>query len=145
MSEPDRAKLFIEARDFLKDEVFARTSTLKSVEDIYAADVMCHKNCVKHYLLKYQRLKESSFPTKNAQDSPSLIEDGSNQYHVFLKVVSELDLERKGYTVSECREMLNIMLPKEFHVDNRKTSRTVSALHIQKIDQNRRCSILNKS
>ena len=41
--EVPRAKLFLEARKSNLDDVYTRTSTLESVEDVFAADIRCHK------------------------------------------------------------------------------------------------------
>ena len=55
--EVSRAKLFLEARKFNLDDVYTRTSTLESIEDVFAADIMCHKSCINNYLVKHKRIE----------------------------------------------------------------------------------------
>ena len=40
------------------DDVYTKCSTYKTVEHILAADIVSHKNCMKRYLLQYQRNAE---------------------------------------------------------------------------------------
>ena len=53
--EEKRAKLFLCAIRLNLDEVYTRCSTYKTAEHIFAADKVSHKNCIKRYLLQYQR------------------------------------------------------------------------------------------
>ena len=110
--EVNRAKLFLEARKFNLDDVYTRTSTLESVEDVFAADIMCHKNCINNYLVKYSRVvsNEESYKETTCDE----------QTFAFSSMISKLELERKGYSVSECRDIVNLQLCEELHVDNRK-------------------------
>ena len=55
ISEARRASLFLSAIIFNKDEIFNRYLLLGSPGDIFAADIMCHKNCLSNYLRKFER------------------------------------------------------------------------------------------
>ena len=54
ISEARRASLFLPAIKFDKDEVFTRCILLGSPGDIFAADIMYHKNCLSNYLRKFE-------------------------------------------------------------------------------------------
>ena len=47
VSDPNRAKLFIAAYRFNQDDAFARCSIFSTAGDIFAADVLSHKLCMK--------------------------------------------------------------------------------------------------
>ena len=51
-SEGRGASLFLSAIKFNKDEVFTRFILLRSLGDIFAIDIMYHKNCLSTYLRK---------------------------------------------------------------------------------------------
>ena len=55
ISEARRASLFLSAVKFNKDEVFILCILLGSPGDIFAADIMYHKNCLSNYLRKFER------------------------------------------------------------------------------------------
>lgn len=50
-----RAKQFLPAIRFNKDNVFARCILYKTVGDIFAAGVVYHKNCMTNFIVKFQR------------------------------------------------------------------------------------------
>ena len=117
--EVSRAKLFLEARKFNPDEVYTRTTTLESIEDVFAADIMCHKSCINNYVVEYKRIVSNEYISKeNTCDE---------QKFAFSNMISKLDLEKKGYSVSECRGMVNVQLVEELHVDNRKIKEVLLA------------------
>ena len=99
--ERKRAKEFLSAIKFNKDEVFTRCILYKTVGDIFAADVMYHKNCKTNYIMKFQR------------DVGEILDDTDDQCHTdivkekFREMVSILELDKEGYTVSGCRDVLN--------------------------------------
>ena len=53
--ETRRAKQFLSAIKFNKDEFITRFILCKTVDDMFAAEVMYHKNCMKNYIMKFQR------------------------------------------------------------------------------------------
>ena len=56
--EAKRAKVFLSAMNYNLDDVYTRCSTYKTVERIFAADIVSHKSCMNLYLLNYQRKME---------------------------------------------------------------------------------------
>ena len=55
LCEENRAQLFLSAIQLNLDEVCTRWATYKTIGDIFAADIYSHQNCMKRYLLQYQR------------------------------------------------------------------------------------------
>ena len=53
--EARRACLFLFAIKFNKEAVYTRCALLESCGDVYAADIMYHKNCLSNYLRKFER------------------------------------------------------------------------------------------
>lgn len=51
MSEDNRANKFLKATIYFRDEVYVRTCDLQDVYSVFGADLCCHKNCIRHYLL----------------------------------------------------------------------------------------------
>ena len=103
--ETKRAKQFLSAIKFNKDEVFTRCILCKAVGDIFAADVMYHKNCMTNYIMKFQRDVSEILDDNADQCENSIIRE------LFLEMVATLNLD-KGYTVSDCRDTLNSNLRK---------------------------------
>ena len=54
LCEEKWAKMFLFAVKLNLDDVYTRCSTYKTVEHIFATDIVSHKNCMKRYLLQYQ-------------------------------------------------------------------------------------------
>ena len=50
-----RAKELLAASRYFKDDVFTRCSLLNKPGDVFAADVLYHKNCLSSYTLKFKR------------------------------------------------------------------------------------------
>ena len=50
-----RAKQFLSTTKFFKDDVYTRTIFLNNVGDVFAADILYHRNCLSNYMLKFQR------------------------------------------------------------------------------------------
>ena len=55
ISEYDRATLFLDALKFYNDEVMTRCDFLNTAGDVFAADILYHRNYLRQYLLKYNR------------------------------------------------------------------------------------------
>ena len=53
--EAKRARLFLSAIKYNKDDVYTRCSLLKNTGDVYAADIMYHNNYLSNYLQKFKR------------------------------------------------------------------------------------------
>ena len=53
--EARRARLFLSAIKFNKDDVYTRCSLLQNIGDVYAADIMYHKKCLSNYLRRFER------------------------------------------------------------------------------------------
>ena len=104
--ETRRAKQFLFAIKFNKDEVFTRLIFYKITGGIFAADVMYHKNCMTNYILKFQRHVSEILDDNDDQCDHSIIEE------LFLEIVATLKLDKEDYTVSDCRDTLNSNLRK---------------------------------
>ena len=63
---------------FNKDEVFTRCIPCKTVGDIFAADVMYHKNCNTNYVVKFQRDVREVLDDNDDQCNNSIIREPSN-------------------------------------------------------------------
>ena len=99
--ETKRAKLFIRAVKFNKDNVYSRCSIYETPGDIFAADIIYHRNCMSQYILTFQRDIED---VMNYSD----IDINSNMTQlVFEEMLSTLCLKQHAYSLSECREILN--------------------------------------
>ena len=53
--ETRRAKQFLYAINFNKDEVFIRCILCKTIGEVFAADAMYYKNCMTSYIRKFHR------------------------------------------------------------------------------------------
>jgi len=47
----------LKATVFFQDEVYYRTSDLQDVHSVFGSDLYCHKNCIRNYLIRYDRAK----------------------------------------------------------------------------------------
>ena len=57
--EATRANLFLSVIKFYKDVVYIRWALIEKLGDVYAADVMYHKNCLSNYLRIFEGEVES--------------------------------------------------------------------------------------
>ena len=53
ISEDSRAKIFLSATVFFCSDVFIRTCDLQDINNLFGADLYCHKNCINSYILKH--------------------------------------------------------------------------------------------
>ena len=53
--EENRARLYLSAIKLNLDKVYTRCATYKTAGYMFAADIYSHKNCMKRYLIQYQR------------------------------------------------------------------------------------------
>lgn len=58
--ELERASKFFDNTRLFKDDVYTRYSHLQTATDVFAADIYCHKTCIKSHLKKYDDIIKSS-------------------------------------------------------------------------------------
>ena len=74
---------------------------------MFAADIVNHKNCMRRYLLQYQRNAEEIISyDKSDDDSDIDVEEA------FRTMLIQLQINTKGYAISLCRDTLNSELNK---------------------------------
>ena len=105
LCEEDRAELFMNATKFNLDAVHTRTCLYNSKEKLFAADIYSHSQCMNKYLLQYKRDMQVEM-----ENSPKIY--GENIKKEFNTFVNTLELDKKGYTVSFCRDEINAKLIK---------------------------------
>ena len=90
ISEDSRANNFLSATAFFRDDIFTRTCDLQDINDVFGADLYCHKNCINSYILKHViALKK----VNSQEEFPTV----SKKEVVFDNLVSEIDTDlRKG-------------------------------------------------
>ena len=101
-----RAKTFISAYRFNQDDVFSRCSIYTTAGDVFAADLVSHGTCMNKYLLKYQR-DINEIVNFDVHSDP-----GDDILLAFDYMLSEIDLTKNGYTISSCRDIMNLKLVK---------------------------------
>ena len=100
LCEEDRAELFMNATKFNLDAVHTRTCLYNSKEKLFAADIYSHSQCMNKHLLQYKRDMQVEM-----ENSPKIYgENIKNESNTF---VNTLELDKKGYTVSFCRDEIN--------------------------------------
>ena len=86
----------------------------KSKGDIFAADVLSHKNCMKSYLLQYQRKVQDILSIDEEEEDSGFVQSA------FSKLLEQIHLLEKGYALSTCREIINSFLNNEDEINNRR-------------------------
>ena len=94
------AKLFLSATKFFKDTVYDRRSLLGNIGDVFAADVLYHKNCMSSYILKFDRELDQLI---NSDDT---VFDNSTE-DVFDRAISNLDVNNEAHYVSNVQDSVN--------------------------------------
>ena len=115
LCEEDRAELFMNATKFNLDAVHTRTCLYNSKEKLFAADIYSHSQCMNKYLLQYKRDMQVEM-----ENSPKIY--GENIKKEFNTFVNTLELDKKGYTVSFCRDEINAKLD-ESKLSNKQVKR----------------------
>lgn len=111
--EKFRAEQLLKASRFYLDSVFQRIGTLEDINSVFAADIHCHKNCIRKYILNYQRDIE-----KDAAEEIASSEGLTESFTTFL---ATLQFETKGYSISYLRNEFNDKyLSSDIHISNRK-------------------------
>ena len=105
--EARRASLFLSAIKFNKDEVFTRCILRGSPGNIFAVDIMYHKNCLLNYLRKFKR--EVEMIMNPPLDSVENIEI-TNIFHKFVKTIN---IKNHAYFLSACRDSFNKVLNRQ--------------------------------
>ena len=96
--EADRAKRFLSAIKYNKDMVYTRCSMSESVGDVFANDVMYHKNCMTNYLRRFEREIEQLL-------NPPLTElEKRNMTTLFEEFVATIEIQNKACALSTCRD-----------------------------------------
>ena len=124
LCEEKRAKMFLCAIKLNLDDVYTRCSTYKTVEHIFAADIVSHKNCMKRYLLQYQRNAEEIINYDDDDDEYAGTD--SDLEEAFKQMISQLNIETNGYATSTCRDILNENL-EGYAVSNRNVKQMLIA------------------
>ena len=84
------------AVNFNNDGGYTRCILYKTIGDIFAADLVYHKNCMYNYLVKFHRDVSDLLDEHDEQCN----DDTVNGY--FAEMVKTLELEKRGYGVSDC-------------------------------------------
>ena len=121
IAEHVSASKFLAAYEFNKDDVYRRCVFFKTVGDIFAADIMYHRNCMSGYILQFDRDMSRIKELYNAisPESTSLFEAAVDE------LCESLDLSSRGYALSECRDKIN----KKFESSGKNV--TISNKHLK--------------
>ena len=110
IESPEVANRMLKAVNFNKDIVHTRMIFMKEIGDIFANDVMYHRNCMNKYINQFERDVEKLL----ADDFES--EKQSNHVkEAFTELVATLDIGLNGYAISEIRDTLNKELKNKKH------------------------------
>ena len=85
---------------YFQDDTYSRTCDLQSVDSVFGADIYCHKNCIRSYILNYDR----EFNKKKRKYEPS------KKLSIFEDMLSDIDPklhEGEGFTLSSLRNIAN--------------------------------------
>ena len=107
--EADRAKLFLSAMKYNKDVVYTRCSLFESIGDVFANDVMYHKNCMANYLRKFEREIEQLL------NPPLTRLEKRNMTVIFEEFVVTIDIQNKACALSTCRDQFQQYLENVNH------------------------------
>ena len=102
----------MDAIKFKLDEVYTRCSVYQTIKDLFEADILSHKSCMKRYLIQHQR---------ELTDALDEEEDGnqSDLKQACKTILEEINLEKNAYSLSESQDKLNEQL-KDCQVSNRQ-------------------------
>ena len=96
------AKNSIKAANFNKDCVHTRIVFLKTAGDVFAADIMHHKNCLNKYIKRFQRDVETLMEFEHEDQT-----DESQLKICFEEVIKDIDIVKQAYVLTDLRETLN--------------------------------------
>ena len=103
IGERQSAKNLLLAARFFKDDIHTRCVLWETPGDVFAADVMYHKNCLSGYVLKFKREVEQ------IMSEGDNIED-ENTETIIKDVLMTMDLTSKAYHLSDIREEVSRQL-----------------------------------
>lgn len=112
ITDPNRAQKFLDAKAYFKDVVDLRTSSVYNVDDIIKNSLLCHKECIRNYIRRYEEMNGKQIV--DASTSSTQKETNVNDY---LKTLEPKLKEGKGFTLSEIRN--KIQETHSIGVDNR--------------------------
>ena len=92
--EAKRARLFLSAIKYNKDDVYTRCSLLQNIGDVFAADVMYHKKCLSNYLRRFEREIEEIL-------NPPLSELEKGDINTFLKNLLKLSMSKTRHMLCQ--------------------------------------------
>ena len=92
--EAERANMFLDAIRFNLDDVFSRASIYANKEQLFAADILYHKNCMNRYMLRYKRDLNDATEDNISKKHHSLLQEK------FVLTIEELNLKNEGYSVT---------------------------------------------
>ena len=106
----EKADCLLKAVNFNKDEVHTRMIFFKEIGDVFAGDVLYHKNCLNKYLNQFERNIEKLLAGHfgNNQETNVIKE-------TFDELVQTLNLDTNGYAVSDLRDTINNTLKSKNH------------------------------
>ena len=102
ISDLDPAKKLIKAANFNKDSVHTRIVYLKTTGDVFAADIMHHKNCLNKYIKRFQRDVETLMEFEHEDQT-----DESQLKICFEEVIKDIDIVKQAYVLTDLRETLD--------------------------------------
>ena len=111
LCETDRANVFISASRFNLDDVYTRTSFYDVKENLFAADILSHKQCLNKYLLQYKRDMDRTIRYH--------LEDFEDELNVRFKLtVESLDFWLQSFLLFAYCLMNNLII--KFRIDKLK-------------------------
>ena len=96
------AKNSIKAANFNKDCVHTRIVFLKTAGDVFAADIMHHKNYLNKYIKRFQRDVETLMEFEHEDQA-----DESQLKICFEELIKDIDIAKQAYVLTNLRETLN--------------------------------------
>ena len=96
-----RAKKLLAACKFFKD-VFTRCSLMGKPGDVFAADVLYHRNCLNSYILKFKRELETLIAVMEDDDTVN-----ESSMVIIDDALGNLKLENTAYSLSSVRNHIN--------------------------------------
>ena len=88
--EARRARLFLSAIKYNKDDIYTCCSLLQNINDVFAANVMYHKRCLSNYLRRFEHEIEEML-------DPPLSELEKGDIKMLLKeFVETIDVQNKA-------------------------------------------------
>ena len=102
ISEPDRAEQFLKAvKCDIKPDVSVHCSDLNSISDILAADVYCHKECIRDFV------RETDKHESNSVDFKLKCKTRLDVFNDALPVIDDMIQSGYGLSVSEISDILS--------------------------------------